>query len=423
MLDVRLIAEDPEKISYYLRFRKCEVDLKKIQTLYLERNKSLKELEELRNLRNTVSKEIPLLKKKGEDVSDKIIEMKNVGDKITELEKKVDSLENDLNNLLLFVPNIPSEDVPEGTDETYNKIVRYSGKIPVFSFNPKPHWEIGENLGILDFKTAAKISGSRFAVYKNEGALLEWALVNFMLDTHSKNGYKIIIPPFLVKETSLIATGQLPKFKEDLFKCENSDLFLVPTAEVPLTNLHREEILNEEELPLKYTAYTPCFRSEAGSWGKDTRGLIRQHQFNKVELVKFCRPEDSSDELENMVADAALILDKLKIPYRVVLLSQGDMGFSAKKCYDIEVWLPGQNTYREISSCSNCGDFQARRANIKFKRTKTKKTEYVHTLNGSGLAVGRTFLAILENFQQEDGSVIIPEKLRPYLNGKEKIPF
>jgi len=423
MLDVRLIAEDPEKISYYLRFRKCEVDLKKIQTLYLERNKSLKELEELRNLRNTVSKEIPLLKKKGEDVSDKIIEMKNVGDKITELEKKVDSLENDLNNLLLFVPNIPSEDVPEGTDETYNKIVRYSGKIPVFSFNPKPHWEIGENLGILDFKTAAKISGSRFAVYKNEGALLEWALVNFMLDTHSKNGYKIIIPPFLVKETSLIATGQLPKFKEDLFKCENSDLFLVPTAEVPLTNLHREEILNEEELPLKYTAYTPCFRSEAGSWGKDTRGLIRQHQFNKVELVKFCRPEDSSDELENMVADAALILDKLNIPYRVVLLSQGDMGFSAKKCYDIEVWLPGQNTYREISSCSNCGDFQARRANIKFKRTKTKKTEYVHTLNGSGLAVGRTFLAILENFQQEDGSVIIPEKLRPYLNGKEKIPF
>jgi seryl-tRNA synthetase len=323
---------------------------------------------------------------------------------------------------MLSLPNLPDPSVAVGKNAEDNKEIRRWGELPKFAFRPKNHWDIGEELGILDFVRAAKIAGARFAVYRDAGAKLERALINFMLDLHTKeNGYKEILPPVLVNRVSLIGTGQLPKFEEDLFRLAQGEYFLIPTAEVPLTNLHRDEMVEREELPIMYVAYTPCFRSEAGSYGKDVRGLIRQHQFNKVEMVKFTEPETSYQELEGMVRNAGEVLERLKLPYRVVELCTGDMGFSAAKTYDLEVWLPGQNAYREISSCSNCEDFQARRAQIRYRKEKKGKPIFVHTLNGSGLAVGRTLVAVLENYQQRDGSVLIPDVLRPYMDGAERI--
>jgi seryl-tRNA synthetase len=422
MLDIKTIVENPSAVAERLKNRRSSIDLTRIVDLNEKRKSLITEIEKLQNIRNTVSKEIPQLAKQGADISAKKEEMKKVGDRISELKSEADALENELHNMLLLIPNIPSQDVPHGTDEGSNKVVRTVGSLPSFPFKPLAHWDIAEKLGIIDFKRAAKISQSRFAILRGAAAKLEMALINFMLDLHTqRHGYEPVVPPLLVNGRTLTGTGQLPKFKEDLFKTEGFDLFLVPTAEVPLTNIYADEILEEKKLPLNFTAYTPCFRSEAGSWGKDTRGLIRQHQFNKVELVKITRPEDSDAEHEKLVADAEKVLQLLGLPYRVVLLCDGDMGFSAQKCYDIEVWLPGQDCYREISSCSNCGDFQARRANMKFKREETKKNEYVHTLNGSGLAVGRTLVALLENFQTEKGTVLIPEVLRPYMHGMTEI--
>jgi seryl-tRNA synthetase len=362
------------------------------------------------------------MKQKGEDASSMISKMKQVSAKIKEKEKDLSKFIGDLNKLLMIIPNMPHESVVVGEDENDNLVIRTWGKIRDIDFDPLPHWEIGENLGILDFERAAKIAGARFALYKGMGARLERALINFMLDIHTKeHGYKEILPPFMVNSSAMTGTGQLPKFKEDLFKIEESDYYLIPTAEVPVTNIHREEVLSEGQLPIYYVSYTPCFRSEAGSYGKDTRGLIRQHQFNKVELVKFTTPDTSYDELEELTKNAEEILKRLALPYRVVSLCTGDLGFSAAKTYDLEVWLPGQNLYREISSCSNFGDFQARRADIRFKRKGASGTELVHTLNGSGLAVGRTLVAVLENYQQKDGSVVIPEVLRQYMDGVKSI--
>ncbi len=422
MLDIRQITENQDMIVNRLKNRHSSVNLAEIVELNDRRKILITEMEKLQNIRNSVSKEIPQLAKQGVDISAKKEEMKKVGDRISELKTESDNIEMKMNLMLLNIPNVPSSDVPEGKDETQNKVIRTVGEPVKFPFAPQPHWEIAEKLGIIDFKRATKISQSRFAILRGAAAKLEMALINFMLDLHSKeHGYEVIVPPLLVNSKTLTGTGQLPKFKEDLFKTENFDLYLVPTAEVPLTNIYSDEILEEKKLPLYFTAYTPCFRSEAGSWGKDTRGLIRQHQFNKVELVKITRPEDSEAEHEKLVANAEKVLQLLGLPYRVVLLCDGDMGFSAQKCYDIEVWLPGQDCYREISSCSNCGDFQARRANMKFKREETKKNEFVHTLNGSGLAVGRTLVAILENYQTEKGTVKIPEALRSYMNGMIEI--
>ncbi len=369
-----------------------------------------------------VSEDIAKMKKKGEDAESLVLEMREVSGKIRELEKVLSEDEEIISKILMGLPNIPHSSVPVGKNETDNPMIRQVGKRPDPDFEPKAHWDLGENLGILDFDRAAKITGARFPLYLGAGARLERSLINFMLDIHTtEHGYKETLPPFMVNRQSMTGTGQLPKFEEDLFKLENWDYFLIPTAEVPVTNIHRDEVLNEEALPLYYTAYTPCFRSEAGSYGKDTRGLIRQHQFNKVELVKFVRPETSYDELEGLLNNAETILKRLGLPYQVIALCTGDLGFSAAKTYDIEVWMPAQGVYREISSCSNFEDFQARRANIRLKRKGKKGTELVHTLNGSGLAVGRTFAAILENYQQADGSVIIPEALRPYMGGMEKM--
>jgi seryl-tRNA synthetase len=362
------------------------------------------------------------LKKVGDAAEALVAEMRSVSTRIKELEQTLSGTLHTLNTLLMDIPNVPHASVPVGRDSSDNPTIKIWGEPRRFDFAPKAHYDIGPQLNVLDFERAAKITGARFPLYLDTGAKLERALINFMLDVHTReHGYREILPPFIVNRQSMTNTGQLPKFEQDLFKLEQWDYFLVPTAEVPLTNIHREEILEEQVLPLYYTAYTPCFRSEAGSHGKDTRGLIRQHQFNKVELVKFCRPETSYEELESLLAHAEAILVLLGLPYRVVLLCTGDLGFSAAKTYDIEVWLPAQNTYREISSCSNFEDFQARRGNIRFRRKNKKGTELVHTLNGSGLAVGRTFAAILENYQQADGSVVIPERLRPYMNGLEKI--
>lgn len=403
MLEKRNLADEKNKIAEFI-------------SLYRQRNNILQEVEKLKYLRNTQSRKIGELKSKGEDISSLVNEMKEVSDKIKELDEKLRETEGKSNEILLNIPNLLDERVPVGPDENYNKVIRYWGRKPEFKFQPRPHWEIAEKNDIVDFKRAAKLAGSRFALYKGIGAKIERALINFMLDVHlSENNYIEFIPPFIVNSKTMTGTGQLPKFKEDLFKLEDYDYYLIPTAEVPLTNIHSNEILDEEDLPLYYTAYTPCFRSEAGSWGKDTRGLIRQHQFNKVELVKFVKPEDSAEELEKLVQEAEKILQYLGIHYRVVMLSTGDTSFASSITYDIEVWLPGQNRYREISSCSNCMDFQARRANIKFRRKETGKTEYVHTLNGSGLAVGRTFIAILENFQKEDLSFEIPDILKRYM--------
>ncbi len=422
MLDMRFIRSNKEKIKDMLMLRGYDLDISKLEELDTKRREMITEIETLRYKRNEINYQISQKRKKGEAVSQLIDEMKQISLKIKEKERQLPEVAYKFEEILLSIPNIPHESVPIGRDESDNKVIRKWGKIPDMEFEPLPHWEIGERLGILDFKRATKLAGSRFALYKGAGAKLERALINFMLDLHTKeHGYIEVIPPFMVNTACMTGTGQLPKFKEDLFKVQDWDLYLIPTAEVPVTNIHREEILSEEELPKYYVSYTPCFRSEAGSYGKDVRGLIRQHQFNKVELVKVTKPEDSWDELEKLTQDAEEILKKLNLPYRVVCLCTGDLGFSSAKTYDIEVWLPAQGIYREISSCSNCTDFQARRAKIRFRRRGKKGTELVHTLNGSGLAVGRTLVAILENYQQKDGSVLIPEVLRSYMNGMEYI--
>jgi seryl-tRNA synthetase len=418
MLDLKFVRSNPDLIKDMLEKRGYDLDLSEFQSLDERRRSILGVLEELRHRRNTVSDEIAAMKKRGEETSSLIAEMRSVSKEIKEIEAELPDVMDQLNRLLMLTPNLPHESVVVGASADDNPVIRQWGAVRDFDFAPLPHWEIGENLGILDFSRAAKIAGSRFSLQSGVGATLERALINFMLDVHiNHHGYIEILPPFLVNAESMTGTGQLPKFREDLFKVDGWDLFLIPTAEVPVTNIYREEILSAGQLPIRYVSYTPCFRSEAGSYGKDTRGLIRQHQFNKVELVKFCCPEDSEEELESLTADAEEILQRLELPYRVVSLCSGDLGFSAAKTYDLEVWLPGQELYREISSCSNFTDFQARRANIRFRRKKEGGTELVHTLNGSGLAVGRTLVAILENCQQADGSVMIPEALRPYLDG------
>jgi seryl-tRNA synthetase len=421
MLDLKFIRNNLDKIEEMLKNRGYDLDLSLFESLDGERRERLAVMESLRHQRNTVSDRIAEMKKSGEDASDTIAEMKKVSSEIKEQEAELAGIQKKLDPLLMVIPNMPHKSVPVGKDENDNPVVRKWGEIREMDFEPQPHWEIGERLGILDFGRASKLAGARFALYKGAGSRLERALINFMLDVHtSEHGYTEILPPFMVNTACMTGTGQLPKFAEDLFKIEGRDLHLIPTAEVPVTNIFREEII-QEELPIYYTAYTPCFRSEAGSYGKDTRGLIRQHQFNKVELVKFCRPDDSYEELEKLLLNAEEILKRLNLPYRVVTLCTGDLGFSAAKTYDIEVWLPGQDLYREISSCSNFEDFQSRRAEIRFKEKGMSGTELVHTLNGSGLAVGRTFVAILENYQQKDGRVIIPEALIPYMGGITEI--
>ncbi len=387
-----------------------------------KRREILAEVEKLKQQRNSASEKIAEMKRRDEDPSTLIAEMKAVSDRIKDLDGGLATEEGALRHLLMGVPNVPHPSVPVGQDSDDNPVVKKVGGLPEFDFEPLSHWDLGERLGILDFERGAKITGARFTLYVGKGARLERALINFMLDIQTgEHGYLEVLPPFMTNEASTTATGQLPKFEADLFKLAGWDYYLVPTAEVPVTNIHRDEILDEETLPMLYTAYTPCFRSEAGSYGKDTRGLIRQHQFNKVELVKFAKPEDSYRELDKLLADAERILQRLGLPYQVIELCTGDLGFSAAKTYDIEVWMPGQQKYREISSCSNFEDFQARRGGIRFKRKGKKGTELVHTLNGSGLAVGRTVVAILENFQQADGSVVIPEALRSYMDGAERI--
>ncbi len=417
MIDIELIRNRPDYVKERLSTRDKELPklVDKVLELDQRRREIIKKLDELRRERNELSKKIGTLKKEGKDTAEIQEKVKSIKIGIDKLEGELRKVEEELKNTLLWIPNLPHPSVPIGESEEDNVEIRRWGEPRSFNFEPKPHWEIGERLGILDFKRGAKLSGSRFTVLSGWGARLERALINFMLDLHLKKGYKEIFPPHLVKPEALIGTGQLPKFEEDLYKCERDNLYLIPTAEVPLTNLHREEILKEEELPIYYTAYTPCYRREAGAYGKDIRGIIRQHQFDKVELVKIVHPETSYDELEKLTKDAEEVLQLLELPYRVVELCTGDLGFSAAKTYDIEVWFPSQNKYREISSCSNCEDFQARRMNTRFKDSKTGKNRFVHTLNGSGLAVGRTLAAILENYQQEDGSVVIPKVLRDYV--------
>lgn len=418
MLDVKRIQENPEEIEKKLRQRGSQISLSGIMESEKKRKKNLVELESLRRERNEVSKSIGESKRRGEDISLINSSMKAVSENIKCLEKDLRETEAEMENALLEIPNIPHESVPLGTDEKENLKIREWGKQPEFSFEPKEHTAIGLSLGLLDFERGAKITKSRFSLFKGKGAKLERALINFMLDTHEEKGYVEIRPPYIVNKTSMTGTGQLPKFEEELFRLDEEEkLYLIPTAEVPVTNIHRDEILAAEDLPIKYMAYTPCFRREAGSYGKDTTGLIRQHQFDKVELVKFVDPDTSFEELERLTKDAEAILQSLNLHYRVVCLCTGDLGFASAKTYDIEVWFPAQNKFREISSCSNFIDFQARRMGIRFKRDKNAKPELVHTLNGSGLAVGRLFAAILENYQKEDGSVIIPNALRGYLGG------
>lgn len=423
MLDIKFIRQNPDLVAESLRKRGSEAALDEFLKQDEERRNMLFEVERLKSLRNQESEEIARKKKAGEPADELIERMREVSQKIKEMDEKIKALEENLQNIVLTIPNIPDESVPEGKSDADNVEVRRWGNPTKFDFEPKAHWDIGENLNILDFSRAGKITGSRFTVYRGAGAKLERALVNFMLDLHiEKHGYTEIFPPFIVNRASMTGTGQLPKFEEDAFKLyNNTDYFLIPTAEVPVTNLHREEVLDKEKLPIKYVAYSGCFRAEAGSAGRDTRGLIRQHQFNKVELVKFTEPETSMEELEKLTHDAEEVLQLLGLPYRVVALCTGDLGFSSAKTYDIEVWMPSYNRYVEISSCSNFKDYQARRAKIQYRPEKGGKLQYVHTLNGSGLAVGRTTAAILENYQQADGSVLIPEALRPYMGGMERI--
>ena len=424
MLDIKLLRNNFEEVKEALKNRKEDFNLDSFVELDEERRKKLTEVEQLKNEQNTVSKQIPQMKKEGKDVEPIFAQMKELSEKIKKLDSRVSELDEELKNLLLTIPNIPNPSVPEGdTDDDNVEIFRY--KEPTkFSFEPKAHWDIGKDLDIINPEIAGKTTGSRFTFYKGLGAKLERAIINFFLDTHTyEHGYEEIFPPFMVSRDSMIGTGQLPKFEEDAYKVTGNgkEYFLVPTAEVPVTNMHREEILDGEKLPLKYVAYTACFRAEAGSAGRDTRGLIRQHQFNKVELVKFTKPEQSYDELEKLTNDAKRVLELLGLPYRVVKICIGDLGFTAAMKYDIEVWMPSYNKFVEISSCSNFEDFQARRANIKYKDNIKDKAKFVHTLNGSGVAVGRTVAAVLENYQREDGSVEIPEVLRKYMNNIEEI--
>lgn len=420
MLSREYLREHADAYRIALKNRGANVDLERFLDLDAERRRTIAQVEALKAQRNTATQEIANLKKNNQDNPALITAMKRVGEDIKKLDERLAGIETDLRNVELYFPNVPHESVPVGPDETHNRVDRTWGDKPAFSFTPKAHWDIGEALGILDFERATKITGARFSILSGAGAKLNRALINFMLDVHEQQGYVEVVPPFMVNADSLRGTGQLPKFEEDLFKLTDRDYYLIPTAEVPVTNLHRDETLDAATLPRLYTAYSPCFRSEAGSYGKDTRGLIRQHQFEKVEIVKFTTPETSWEEHEKLTADAEAVLQALGLHYRVVTLSTGDMSFTAAKTYDLEVWLPGQETYREISSCSNFLDFQARRANIRY-RTAEKKSGYVHTLNGSGLPIGRTLVAILENYQNEDGSVRVPEVLRPYMKGVETI--
>jgi seryl-tRNA synthetase len=423
MLDVKILRNEFDRVKQSLAHRGEQLnEIGAFSELDTRRRELLQESEQLKNRRNVVSQEVAQKKKAGEDAETLILEMRQVGDRIKELDDEVRVLEEEIDQILLSIPNLPHETVPIGESEDDNVEIRRVGDIPSFSFEAKPHWDIAQQLDILDFETAGKVTGSRFVFYKGLGARLERALINFMMDLHAdQHGYKEMLPPFMVNRASMTGTGQLPKFEEDAFKVEGTDYFLIPTSEVPVTNYYRDEIVSGEMLPIQIVAFSANFRSEAGSAGRDTRGLIRQHQFNKVELVQFVRPEESYNALEQLVGHAEKVLQLLQLPYRVLNMCTADLGFTAAKKYDIEVWIPSNESYREISSCSNFEDFQARRANIRFRRDTKSKPEFVHTLNGSGLAVGRTVAAILENYQQEDGSVIIPEVLRPYMGNRDKI--
>ncbi|MGD6858252.1 serine--tRNA ligase [Bacillus infantis] len=423
MLDIKYLRSNFEEVKNRLQHRGEDLgDLGKFEDLDVRRRELIMETEQLKSRRNEVSQQVAVLKREKKDADSLIAEMREVGDKIKAFDEELRTVEESLDSLLMSIPNIPHESVPVGETEDDNVEARKWGDVRDFSFEPKPHWDVATDLDILDFERAGKVTGSRFVFYKGLGARLERALFNFMLDLHTEeHGYMEVLPPYMVNRASMTGTGQLPKFEEDAFLIESEDYFLIPTAEVPVTNMHRDEILTNEQLPVNYAAFSACFRSEAGSAGRDTRGLIRQHQFNKVELVKFVRPEDSYDELEKLTGHAEKVLQLLGLPYRVLSMCTGDLGFTAAKKYDIEVWIPSYGTYREISSCSNFEAFQARRANIRFRREPKGKPEHLHTLNGSGLAIGRTVAAILENYQQEDGSVIIPEVLRPYMGNKEVI--
>ncbi|MCP4114634.1 MAG: serine--tRNA ligase [Desulfobacteraceae bacterium] len=422
MLEIKYVRENLDEVKQALGKRGGKADFDGFAEAEKKRRELLQQIEELRHRRNTVSDAIAKMKRAGEDAESSILEMRTVSEQIKDLDKTLAETDTTIQQFMMTLPNMPHPDVPYGMTDENNLLEKTVGTPRTFDFPIKAHWDIGEDLGILDFARAAKITGARFPLYMGSGARLERALISFMLDIHiTEHGYTETLPPFIVSRKSLFGTGQLPKFEEDLFKIEGLDYYLIPTSEVPMANIYSNEILKEEDLPVKFTAHTPCFRSEAGSHGKDTRGLIRQHQFNKVELVKYTTPEASYDELESLLLNAETILQRLGLPYQVVTLCSGDLGFSATRTYDIEVWMPGQDKYREISSCSNCEAFQARRAGIKFRRAGQKKPEFVHTLNGSGLAVGRTVAAILENYQQADGSVVIPEALRPYMGGKEVI--
>ncbi|MBQ7097960.1 MAG: serine--tRNA ligase [Clostridia bacterium] len=423
MIDIRILRNEPEKLIEALKRRKeTRIDVDHLLDLDKQRRELVFNVEQMKNKQNTISKQIPQFKKEGKDTTEIFAEMKELSDEIKKIDDQVRVIDEEIETIMYTIPNIANPTVPEGDTDEDNIEVRRFMEPTKFDFEPKAHWDLGEDLGILDPATAAKITGARFTVYSGAGAQLERAVINFYLDTHTnQNGYKEIFPPFMVHRNSMVGTGQLPKFEEDAFKVANTDYFLVPTAEVPVTNMHRDEILDGSKLPIKYCAYTACFRAEAGSAGRDTRGLIRQHQFNKVELVKFANPENSYEELESLVNDAESVLKLLKLPYRVVKICIGDLGFTAAMKYDIEVWMPSYNRFVEISSCSNFEDFQARRANIKFKNSVKDKAQLVHTLNGSGVAIGRTVAAILENYQNEDGSITVPEVLRPYMGGKEVI--
>ncbi|WHH57263.1 serine--tRNA ligase [Petroclostridium sp. X23] len=422
MLDIKLLRNEPEKVLKALEKRKENFDLNEFLKLDEKRRELLYKTEQLKSEQNAASKQIPAMKKEGKDVTELLEEMKKLSDTIKELDNEIRIVDEEIEKVMLTIPNIPHESVPVGDTDEDNIEVRKWGEPRNFEFEPKAHWDIGENLGILDFSTAAKVTGARFTFYKGLGARLERALINFFLDTHTgKNGYMEIFPPFMAHRNSMVGTGQLPKFEEDAFKVKDTDYFLIPTAEVPVTNMYREQILEANQLPIQHVAYSACFRAEAGSAGRDTRGLIRQHQFNKVELVKFVEPENSYEELEKLTRDAESVLQLLGIPYRVVKICTGDLGFTAAMKYDIEVWMPSYNRYVEISSCSNFEDFQARRANIKYKKTAKDKAQFVHTLNGSGVAVGRTVACILENYQNNDGSVTIPEILRSYMGNTDMI--
>jgi len=421
MYDLRTLRENLDTLQTRLGQRAADVPWDDVRKLIQDRRALTSQVEDLRHQLKKGSMEVGRLKKAKQQADAEMARMKDVGDRIKTVEEELRTIEERLSDLALRIPNLPHESVPVGRDASENKEVRRWGTPPAFSFTPKSHWDIGEALGILDFERAAKIAGARFAIMTGAGAQLERALINYMLDLHTtQHGYQEVLPPFMVNRAAMIGTGQLPKFEEDLFRLRDEDYLLIPTAEVPVTNLHRDETLAENRLPIRYAAYTPCFRREAGSYGKDTRGLIRLHQFNKVELVAFARPEESYQELERLTGNAEAVLQGLGLPYRVVALCAGDLGFAAAKTYDLEVWLPGQGLYREVSSCSNFEAFQARRASIRYRRADGK-TDFVHTLNGSGLAIGRTLVAILENCQQADGSVVVPEILRPYLRGLEKI--